>query len=1043
MVHLHTHSWFSFLDGSSSPEELAAAAARWGQGALALTDNHSVAGVVQFARACKRHGIKPIFGATIHVDGFPLVLLAATREGYATLCDLLTLAHRDREKIGIASADLRERTGGLLCLTGCRRGRLSTLIQRGEYRAANDWLLQISEMFPLRVFVELCHHERPDDPSLNRTLSEAARKYGLYCLATNAVRYAHSPGYALHDALTCARLGLTVTQPHLERPVNAAAYLCDEQTLLERGLLPNTIANARQIAGLCDVELLPDEVTPPAARLPPGVVPLEYLRALCRAGMKRRYPDARTALWKRAAATLRHETAVIAELGLEEFFLVVREVVEFARSRGIRCSGRGSAANSVVAYLLGITEVDPIRHHLLFERFLHTGRKGMPDIDVDFETHRRGEVIAWMEERFGESHTAMTANVITFRLRLAVREMAKVLGYPLWQIDKLGKMLPPSSAHRVRDYRDDIASVLGESLLLEVLLCLVERLPDCPRHLSLHSGGMILSRQPLRYLSPVQLSANGVRQVQFAKDDVEALGLIKFDVLGLRMLSVVTETVDLLHAAREAAPDVDNLPLDDKDTFKLIQQGKTLSVFQIESPGQWNLLSRSQPQVFDDLIAQVALFRPGPLQGNMVHPYILRRRGLQKVTYPHPCLEPVLKDTYGVILYQEQVLEIAHVFAGLSLAEADEFRRLMSKFRDAGEMEAMRTHFVQGAITKHGVNEKLANWVFDAVAKFVGYGFCRSHAAAFAHTVYQTAYLKAHHPAAFMAAVMEHKPGFYPIHTILEEARLCGVQVLPVDVHRSDVKYRLENDAIRLPLTQVKGLSVEMAAALVLERAMGAFTSLENCYRRVHLDRDVWDMLARAGAFDSFRARREVLWQLGELVRSIGVSGQAQQALDETAFSWDNLPDLKDLTPAQTTVWDFQTMDLTAGPHPVALHRPYLERLGVTPISGLSALRNGSPVLVAGAVISRQRPPTANGMCFVILEDETGRLPTAITPPVYEQYRAPVREAGLLVEGRLEGAGPGQIGFYRSVLIGRLWPLAEFVGPVRGGYASHPGVTPR
>ena len=315
----------------------------------------------------------------------------------------------------------------------------------------------------------------------------------------------------------------------------------------------------------------------------------------------------------------------------------------------------------------------------------------------------------------------------------------------------------------------------------------------------------------------------------FAKDDVEALGLIKFDVLGLRMLSVVTETMELLQSDTGSAPDVDNLPLDDAATFELIRAGKTMSVFQIESPGQWNLLSRTQPQVFDDLIAQVALFRPGPLQGNMVNPYVQRRRGLQKVTYPHPCLEPVLRDTYGVILFQEQVLEIAHVFAGLSLSEADEFRRLMSKFRDASEMEGMRARFVQGALAKHGagkkhgVNEPLANWVFDAVAKFVGYGFCRSHAAAFARTVYQSAYLKAHHPAAFMAAVMEHKPGFYPLNTILEEARYCGVQILPVDIHRSDVKYRVENGAIRLPLTQVKGMAVESAAALVLERARVSF----------------------------------------------------------------------------------------------------------------------------------------------------------------------------------------------------------------------------
>jgi error-prone DNA polymerase len=1042
MVHLHVHSWFSFLEGASSPADLAATAASHGQPALALTDSHSVAGVVQFAGACKANGIKPIFGATIIVDGYPLVLLAANHEGYANLCDLLTLAHYDRENIGIKSYDfhsenLHDRTGGLLCLTGDRQGRLSALCQRGDYRAANDWLLTLSELFPLRVFVELCHHERPDDPLLVHVLSEGARKHGLYCIVTNAVRHAHARGYAWHDALTCARLGLTITQPHLLRPVNDAAYLCREADLRARGLPPNAIANAKAIAGLCDVELLPGEVTPPVAHIPQGIPPLNYLRDLCRQGMKKRYPHARSKLWQQAAQTLRHETNIIAELGLEEFFLVVREVIEFARSRGIRCSGRGSAANSVVAYLLGITEVDPVRHHLLFERFLHAGRKEMPDIDVDFETHRREEVIAWMEERFGPAHTAMTANVVTFRLRLAVREMAKVLGYPLWQIDKLGKVLPPTSARKVRAYRDDIAAVLGESPLLEILLGLVEQLHDCPRHLSLHSGGMILSRQPLRYLSPVQCSANGVRQVQFSKDDVEALGLIKFDVLGLRMLSVVTEAVELLRADGEAAPDVDNLPLSDEPTFELIRAGRTMSVFQIESPGQWNLLSRTQPREFDDLIAQVALFRPGPLQGNMVNPYVQRRRGLAPVTYPHPSLEPVLKDTYGVILFQEQVLEIAHAFAGLSLAEADEFRRLMSKFRDAEEMEGMRAQFVGGAIKKHGVTALLANSVFDAVAKFVGYGFCRSHAAAFARTVYQTAYLKAHHPAAFMAAVMEHKPGFYPLNTILEEARHCGVRVLSVDIHRSDVKYRLETGAIRLPFTQVQGLSAEPAAALVLARLELPFRGIEDCYRRVRLPRDVWNNLARAGAFTAFGARRDVLWQLGDLARRIGTSGQEQQALDETVFRLDEVPQLHQLTPAESAVWDFQTTGVTAGPHPIAMRRPHLARLGATPIRDLTSQRPGGRVLAAGAVISRQRPPTAKGMTFLLLEDETGRLPTAITPPVYEKYRTKVRSSGLLIEGRLESAGPGQSGVYRSVLIQRLWPLEEALG----GYRGHPRET--
>jgi error-prone DNA polymerase len=1014
---------------------LVAAAADQGQKAVALTDIHTVAGAVQFSKECRAAGIKPIIGATVLVDGFPLVLLCADREGYANLCDLLTLAHRDRLQPGLDLDDLCPYdTEGLFCLTGDHWGAVATLLRQKRRQHARCLLQKLGHLFPDRLFIELTQQRRPGDRAMIRALCQLAGELNLPLVAANGVRHAAPDGFALFDALTCARLGITIADPHPERPVNDQAFLRSEAQMIKLGFPTAAITNTHAIADLCNVDLLAEAVTPPRACLPPGKSAPYFLRKLCGAAFRRRYPQGS----EKATTILKRELSVISELGLDEFFLVVREVIQFARSRGIRCSGRGSAANSLVAYLLGITGVDPIRHNLLFERFLHTGRKGMPDIDVDFETHRRHEVIAWMAQRFGEEHTAMTANVITFRLRLAVREMAKVLGYPLPLIDKVCKVLPHASCRHVREHRTELAALLGESVMLESLMCLVEQLPGCPRHLSLHSGGMILSRLPLRYLSPIQSSANGVRQMQFNKDDVEALGLIKFDVLGLRTLSVVTEAVDLVQADTGQAPDVDVLPLDDPKTYELIRQGRTMSVFQIESPGQWNLLSRSQPQVFDDLVAQVALFRPGPLQGNMVHPYILRRRGLQPVTYPHPSLEPVLRDTYGIILFQEQVLEVAHHFAGLTLAEADEFRRLMSKFRSSEQMESMRSQFVQGAIARHGVTLALANHVFDLVAKFVGYGFCRSHAAAFAHTVYQTAYLKAHYAAAYMAAVLEHKPGFYPLNTVLQEARHCGVRVLPVDIHRSDVKYRLEGGAIRVPLTQIKGLSVEAAAEIVLERATAPFQSLQDLYGRVRLGKDIWDNLARSGALDAFGARRQVLWQIGELIRRIGPSGQAQLSLDEAWQDYD-VPQLRKLTPAQRTAWDFQTQGLTTGPHPVALHRPYLDRLGATPIRNLFEAQPGVRALTAGVVISRQRPPTAKGMVFVLLEDETGVLPTAITPPAYEKYSRQVREPGLLVEGQLEGSGPGQVGRYRSVLIHRLWPLDR----VLGGYGGHPGSNAR
>jgi error-prone DNA polymerase len=743
---------------------------------------------------------------------------------------------------------------------------------------------------------------------------------------------------------------------------------------------------------------------------------------------------------------LKKELNIIIHLGLEEFFLVVREVVEFARSRAIRCSGRGSAANSVVAYVLGITEVCPIQHRLLFERFLHEGRRGMPDIDVDFDSARRDEVITWMIDKWGVEHTAMTANVCTFRLRSAVREVAKTLGFPIAAINKTGKLLPHSNVRHVRDYRRELAVGLcdgRETPAIETLCGLVEQLADCPRHLSLHSGGMILSRNALRHISPIQTSANGVRQLQFAKDDVESLGLIKFDVLGLRMLSVISEAVTLINGrvvtADEDVSRVDLVTLDDPKAFDLIRSGETLALFQIESPGQWNLLSRTQPENFDDLVVQVALFRPGPLQGGMVHPLIARKRGMAPVTYPHPCLEPVLKDSYGVILFQEQVLEVAHVFADMSLSDADEFRRLMSKFRSSSEMEAMREKFVAGAINKHRVSRRLADKVFDLVAAFVGYGFCRSHAAAFARTVYQSAYLKAHYPAAYMAGIMEHKPGFFPEHTLLEEARRLGVSVLPACLIKSTVKYSLENirgkAAIRIPLTQVQKISVEDAQNIVLERMAGPFSSIADAVWRLSLNIAQWENLARAGALDEFGSRRDVLVEARRALRG-------KPATDQYSLDFESeldLPSMPAMTGVDITEWDFETQSLTSGPHPISRQRSQLASLGALAIHSLREMSSGTVVLVGGIVISRQRPPTAKGMVFIIIEDESGRLPTAIIPEVYEKHNQIQRSAALLMEGKLEDGGPLAGNKFRSLLVGRMWSLDNVIG----GAAGHPGENPR
>ncbi len=688
-THLHTRSWFSFLAGGSSPEALAVMAATRGMKALALTDFGGVYGVVRLQRACREHGIKSIFGAEVPVDGSPLVLLAANSKGYTNLCKLLTHAHhRERLKPDATFEELVEHANGLHCLTGARGSRLWTLVDGGRMEDAQVWVQQLQQVFRYRLSIEVAHHLHPGDTRRIHRLHDLSEITYVPLVATGDVRYAIPEDYRRYDLATCIRLGISVFEPHPERPRNAEAYLKSESALRKLIPYPAAFDRAEEIAEECSVDLLPGYITPPAASIPPRYTAEKYLHTKCHEALPRRYAGTARS---RARAQLEKELAVIGQLDLEEFFLVVREITEESRRRGIRCAGRGSAANSIVAYLLGITAVDPIENKLLFERFLHAGRKGTPDIDVDFDSDRRDEIIAWMIERFGIEQTAMTATLITYRIRSAVRDTAKALGWPMEQVNRIGKTVPPyGGSHKVSDYRVRLEQVIGPSPLFDVLINMAEGLYGCPRHLGLHSGGMVLSRKSLFNFTPIQTSANGVMMVTFDKDDVEALGLVKFDVLGLRMLAALSEAVELVHRHISPDLDIDEIPLDDIPTYNMIRASKTLGVFQIESQGQLHLLAQHQPENFRDLINEIALFRPGPLQSGMVHPFVRRRRGLEPVEYLHPSLEPVLEDTYGVIVYQEQVLEVAHHFAGMSLEEADEFRRLMSKFRDPGEMENMR-----------------------------------------------------------------------------------------------------------------------------------------------------------------------------------------------------------------------------------------------------------------------------------------------------------------------------------------------------------------
>jgi error-prone DNA polymerase len=1124
---LHASSAYSFLRSGSSVEALVARAAELGMPALALTDHMTLAGVVRFQTACAEHGVRPIIGCDLAVadpqfGDLPtpaqFVALARNAAGYAQLVQLLTdanLENPDRPVIPIRALveAVTAADEGLFVLTGGREGALARmLLLKDQTAQAQELAHRYAALFGSQfLFVELQQHRLEDCLSLMQRLVWLAEAAGLRCVATNGVHCATQTDHDIYDLLTCVRLGIIVDQPHVDRPKNNQAYLksaaqmCKLFADLPGG--PEAVATSVEIADQCEVSLLKGHCVAPQVPLPAGMTPTNHLRALCEQGLNKRYermPEARAAQSPQHEQ-LEHELSVISTLELEEFFLCVHDIVSAARSIGIRCSGRGSAANSLVAYLLEITGVDPLQHGLLFERFLNPERKGMPDIDIDIQSDRREELIRYVEQTYTHAHAAMVANVNTYRLRGALRDAAKALGYPLPLVYQLTKVISHHGGIRElfaaeNELKAIIATLPTQTRAerairdrcerrLERLLEIAPRLVGLPRHLSLHNGGMVLTREPLSSTLPVRISANGVRALEIDKDDVERLGLIKFDLLGLRTLGAVEECLTLIEETTGTRSDVDHLVLDppDETTMRLIRAGETLAVFQIESPGQWHLLAQTQPQTFNDLITQTALFRPGPIQGGFVHPYIERRKAKEAerqrdaVQTPwkgapaddfwtrHPVLAPILADSEGILLFQEQILEIAHAFAGLRYAEADGFRRAMSHVRSPEEMERMRGRFVAGAV-RQGEALEAATRVFDAISHFVGYGFCKSHAAEFARTIYQTAWLKAHYPAHYLAAFLSAQPaGFFPPHVVLEEAKRLRIPVLGVDINRSEDRFtvervgsaRYERWAIRIGLAQVTQVGEEVAQSILWARRQGdedeqdhghaaqrPFSSLADVCQQLRPLGLTWpaaEALTLAGAFDSLpphMTRRQRFWQLHELWplvsvpkprRSAGAKRRARQRHaddaqpeqpQQLAFAWELMldppPDLPALDQEERAAWEYRTMGLSARPHPMRLLRRDLRRCGARAIADLKNIPAGRVVRIAGWPISAQRPPTAKGMGFLVLEDETGRLPVAVPPQLAEQMYRRIRQARVVaVTGRVE-----RVHWYRSLLAMDLRELA-------------------
>jgi error-prone DNA polymerase len=997
---MYTPIWcksnFSFLEGASHPFEYVEACYEHGVEAFALTDRDGVYGVVQAHMEAKKIGVKLLVGAEVTVaphelaleDRSTVVLIATSRAGYASLCRLLTKGRLRCEKGDsvVTFEEVCEHAHDLLCLWGGDRSLLVTE-QVGE-EAPDEIAGRLKDAFSDRLYAVCARHRRAEEQAQEARLLARAQRWGLPVVAAQEVLYHSEERRPLQDILTCIRHGVTLHEAGRRLKPNAEHGLKAPHEF--RKLFknrPEFIARSREIADRCEFSLGEVRYRYPSEKLPSGMTSAMWLRRLTYSGAKGRY---RGRIPAQVGEQLERELEVIEELDYCGYFLTMKDIVDFCRKSDILCQGRGSAANSAVCYCLGITAVDPVRMDLLFERFISRERDEPPDIDLDIEHERREEVIQHVYDKYGRDHAAMVANVIRYRAKSAVRDVGKALGLPATSLDRLAKIISRADAPT-----DEILKQAGldpETRAHKLMMHYAHEILEFPRHLSIHPGGFLLGHEPVHDLVPIENGSMDDRTViQWDKYAVEDLGLFKVDLLGLGALTHLHKCFDLLRKYRDVELSMADIPPDDEATYDMICEGDTVGVFQIESRAQMNMLPRMKPRKYYDLVVEISLIRPGPITGDMVHPYLRRREGKEEVTYPHPSLEPVLKRTLGVPLFQEQVMKLAVVAADYTPGEADQLRRDMGMWRQTGKMERHQER-MRARMLEKGISEEFAQRIFLQIQGFASYGFPESHAASFALISYATSYLRCHYLAEFTCALLNSQPmGFYRPATIVEDAKRRGLEVRSVDILWSGWNCALEKKekseeekesgyAVRMGLRFLKGLREDEWEKIERARQERVFRSIEDLVRRTGLRELTLEKLAESGALEPLESdRRKAIWKAKGLART------PQLPLDLREH--DETPDFDELESFETIAWDYRTTQHSTRGHPLTHLRERLDDMGLPDAKALRKTPHGRFASYAGLVICRQRPSTASGTIFMTLEDEAGFVNVIIWPSVYETFQ--------------------------------------------------------